>query len=58
MRGERVLVRPPFHDHDAVIVDRVGGERVVEATRLLRAARRCGSTSMVPTIRISTVIRS
>jgi hypothetical protein len=37
MRGERVLVRPPFHDHDAVIFDRVGRERVVEATRLLRA---------------------
>jgi len=24
MRGERLLVLPPFHDHDAVIVDRVG----------------------------------
>jgi len=36
VRGERLLVRPPLHDHDAVVVDGVGRERVVQAPRFLR----------------------
>jgi hypothetical protein len=38
MRGQRLLVRPAFHDHDAVVVHGVGHERIVQAARLIPAS--------------------